>query len=158
MIKAVLEHLGGSIELSEGETIVGRGLSCAIRFNDLAISRQHVAITVTASEVTVRDLGSSSLAQLVASEPGVLAAVPCAEGDLTPPRRTIDGLVVYGVAERIDPQERPFDQAREMVVQSLLRDQGRELQEEFSLLILRQNGFELFSERVRDPKLFPALT
>jgi len=107
---------------------------------------------------TVRDLGRSSLAQLIASEPGVLAAVPCAEGELSPPHRTIDGLIVYGIVKRIDPQQRPFDQARDMVVQTLLRDQGSELQEEFSLLILRQNGFLLFTDRVRDPILFPVLT
>jgi hypothetical protein len=58
MIKAVLQHSGGSVDLFEGEVVIGRGLSCPIRFNDHTISRKHVKLHITADGVTVRDLGS----------------------------------------------------------------------------------------------------
>lgn len=64
MIKAVLEHQGGSVDLYEGETIVGRGLLCAIRFNDDTVSRRHVRLSVTAQDVTVTDLGSRNGTQV----------------------------------------------------------------------------------------------
>lgn len=58
MIKAVLQHPGGSVDLLEGEIIIGRGLSCPIRFNDHTVSRKHIELHVTTDCVTVRDLGS----------------------------------------------------------------------------------------------------
>lgn len=58
MIKAVLQHPGGSVDLREGEIVIGRGLGCPIRFNDHTVSRKHVKIIVTADRITVRDLGS----------------------------------------------------------------------------------------------------
>jgi len=58
MIKAVLQHPGGSVDLLEGEVVIGRGLGCPIRFNDHTVSRKHVKIIVTAGGITVRDLGS----------------------------------------------------------------------------------------------------
>lgn len=58
MIKAVLQHPGGSVDLLEGEITIGRGLSCPIRFNDHTVSRKHVKLIVTADRITVRDLGS----------------------------------------------------------------------------------------------------
>ncbi len=58
MIKAVLQHPGGSVDLLEGEIVIGRGLGCPIRFNDHTVSRKHVKIIVTAGGITVRDLGS----------------------------------------------------------------------------------------------------
>jgi len=58
MIKAVLQHPGGSVDLLEGEIIIGRGLKCPIRFNDHTVSRKHVRLNVTADRVTVQDLGS----------------------------------------------------------------------------------------------------
>jgi hypothetical protein len=47
-------------ELPEGETVVGRSLDCQIRFNHSSISRRHLRFVVTASGVTVDDLGSSN--------------------------------------------------------------------------------------------------
>jgi pSer/pThr/pTyr-binding forkhead associated (FHA) protein len=58
MIKAILQHQGGSVDLFEGEVTIGRGLQCPIRFNDHSVSRQHVKLLITANGVTVRDLGS----------------------------------------------------------------------------------------------------
>jgi hypothetical protein len=107
---------------------------------------------------SIEDLGMADLAQLVARDPGVIVAVPYASGDLTPPHRTIEGLIVYGLVERRDPEERPFDQVRQAVAETLLREQGSELQDEFSTEVLEQVGFELFKERIRAPTLFSALT
>jgi Inner membrane component of T3SS, cytoplasmic domain/PilZ domain len=58
MIKAVLQHPGGSVDLLEGEIVIGRGLGCPIRFNDHTVSRKHVKLIVTASSISARDLGS----------------------------------------------------------------------------------------------------
>lgn len=58
MIKAVLQHPGGSVDLPEGEITIGRGLGCPIRFNDHTVSRKHVKLIVTPDRITVRDLGS----------------------------------------------------------------------------------------------------
>lgn len=107
---------------------------------------------------SVQDLGIADLARLVARDPGVVVVVPCASGDLTPPHRTIEGLIVYGLVERRDPEERPFDQVSQAVAEILLREQGPELQDEFSALVLEQHDFELFEERTQDPTLFSTLT
>lgn len=58
MIKAVLQHPGGSVDLLEGEIVIGRGLSCPIRFNDHSVSRKHIKLTISTDGVGLRDLGS----------------------------------------------------------------------------------------------------
>lgn len=58
MRRVYLTYLGNSMELPEGETIVGRSLSCRMRFNDSAVSRKHIEIQVTGGDVVVRDLSS----------------------------------------------------------------------------------------------------
>ncbi len=58
MLKAVLQHPGGSVDLFEGEITIGRGLSCPIRFNDHSVSRKHVRLSITADSIIARDLGS----------------------------------------------------------------------------------------------------
>jgi predicted component of type VI protein secretion system len=60
MSRVLLSHQTGSIELPEGETLVGRGLSCSIRFNDPGISRQHVRIMVDGTSVTLEELRSTN--------------------------------------------------------------------------------------------------
>ncbi|MCC6750187.1 MAG: FHA domain-containing protein [Deltaproteobacteria bacterium] len=59
-MRMFLSYRGDSIELAPGETILGRGLSCRIRFNDPAVSRQHVRLVVAGGSLTVEDLGSSN--------------------------------------------------------------------------------------------------
>lgn len=53
-----LEYLGDSVELPVGETVVGRDLRCALRFNDPSVSRRHVRFIRRHDEVFVEDLGS----------------------------------------------------------------------------------------------------
>ncbi len=46
MARLYIEYLGDSIELPRGETIVGREVGCALRFNDPAVSRRHLRFIV----------------------------------------------------------------------------------------------------------------
>lgn len=56
---APCERETGSI-LPQGETLLGRGLSCNIRFNDPGLSRQHLRIRVDGASVIVEELGSTN--------------------------------------------------------------------------------------------------
>ena len=58
MRRVYLTYLGNSMELPEGETLVGRSLRCRMRFNDSSVSRKHVAVRVTREHVIVVDLDS----------------------------------------------------------------------------------------------------
>jgi hypothetical protein len=60
VLRVHLEYLGDSVELPPGETVVGRDLSCALRFNDPAVSRRHLRFIRRHNEVFVEDLGSSN--------------------------------------------------------------------------------------------------
>jgi hypothetical protein len=55
-----LEYLGDSVELPLGETVIGRDLSCALRFNDAAVSRKHLRFIRRQNEVFLEDLHSSN--------------------------------------------------------------------------------------------------
>jgi hypothetical protein len=55
-----LEYLGDSVELPLGETVVGRDVRCALRFNDPGISRRHMRFIRRSNEVFVEDLGSAN--------------------------------------------------------------------------------------------------
>lgn len=58
MPRFLLVHEGQRILLAEGETLVGRGLSCDVRFNDPAVSRQHLRIVVMDGRAAVSNLSS----------------------------------------------------------------------------------------------------
>jgi hypothetical protein len=60
VIRFYLAYQGDSVELPLGETVVGRDPGCALRFNDAAVSRQHVRIVRRQEEVFVEDLGSTN--------------------------------------------------------------------------------------------------
>jgi hypothetical protein len=60
MQRVHIEHMGDSIELPPGETVLGRDVGCALRFNDPAVSRRHLRFIRRAHEVFVEDLGSSN--------------------------------------------------------------------------------------------------
>jgi len=53
-----LEYLGYSVALIPGEIVVGREVSCGLRFNDEAVSRRHCKLSCTGDELFVEDLGS----------------------------------------------------------------------------------------------------
>ena len=75
-----VEYLGDSVELPLGETVIGRDLSCALRFNDPAVSRRHLRFIRRHSEVFVEDLGSSNGTLL--NGRAVAAALRIVDGDL----------------------------------------------------------------------------
>jgi pSer/pThr/pTyr-binding forkhead associated (FHA) protein len=58
MPRFLLVHEGQRIILPEGETLVGRGLSCNVRFNDPAVSRQHLRIVVMDGRAAISNLSS----------------------------------------------------------------------------------------------------
>ncbi len=59
MPRFLLIHEGQRIHLQPGETLLGRGLSCRIRFNDPAVSREHLRILVSRGRAVVSNLSSN---------------------------------------------------------------------------------------------------
>lgn len=55
-----LEYLGYSLPLPLGETVIGRDVQCALRFNDPSVSRRHLRLVRRQEEIFVEDLGSSN--------------------------------------------------------------------------------------------------
>ena len=51
---------GRTVALRPGETIIGRSVGCDLVLTDPKLSRRHLAITVTRSGVTFRDLDSAN--------------------------------------------------------------------------------------------------
>jgi pSer/pThr/pTyr-binding forkhead associated (FHA) protein len=60
VLRVHIEYMGDSVELPLGETVVGRDVTCAMRFNDPSVSRRHVRFIRRQNEVFVEDLGSSN--------------------------------------------------------------------------------------------------
>ncbi|HEX5062131.1 MAG TPA: FHA domain-containing protein [Kofleriaceae bacterium] len=60
MQRVHIEYMGDSVELPLGETVVGRDVACALRFNDPSVSRRHLRFIRRSNEVFVEDLGSSN--------------------------------------------------------------------------------------------------
>ena len=59
MSRYLLIHEGQRIQLPEGETLLGRGLGCRIRFNDPAVSREHLRIEVGQGRAVATNLSSN---------------------------------------------------------------------------------------------------
>ncbi len=60
VVQVYLDYQGDSIELPIGETLVGRDVGCALRFNDPGVSRRHLRFVRREDEVFIEDLGSSN--------------------------------------------------------------------------------------------------
>jgi hypothetical protein len=60
MRRLYLDYLGDSIELPRGETVVGREVGCALRFNDPSVSRRHLRFVRRLDDAFVEDLGSAN--------------------------------------------------------------------------------------------------
>lgn len=76
----MIEYLGDSIELPVGETVVGRDLACALRFNDPALSRRHLKFVLRHDELFVEDLGSRNGTRL--NSQAVIAPIRLVDGDV----------------------------------------------------------------------------
>ncbi|MCD4748865.1 MAG: peptidylprolyl isomerase [Thermoanaerobaculales bacterium] len=136
-----------------GSDPVGRMKELEEKCADPEVGVGNVRSIAVEMDGKVEDLGTGPLSQLISRDPGVLAVVSLAESALTPPRRDEVGLVVYGVLERREPTDRPFDEVREIVAASMLQEQGPDLQGEFSRWALNQVHFKLFEERLLDAGL-----
>lgn len=60
MSRVYLEYQGDSIELPVGETVIGRDVTCTLRFNDPSVSRRHLRFVRRHDEVFVQDMGSTN--------------------------------------------------------------------------------------------------
>jgi hypothetical protein len=80
MRRVYIEYMGDSIEIPPGETVVGRGVGCALRFNDPAVSRRHLRFIRRDHNVYVEDLGSNN-GTLLNGEP-VRAPTALRPGDI----------------------------------------------------------------------------
>jgi hypothetical protein len=58
--RVYIEYQGDSIELPVGETLIGRDVTCSLRFNDPSVSRRHVRFVRRHDTVFVQDLGSTN--------------------------------------------------------------------------------------------------
>lgn len=58
-MRFLLIHEGQRIHLPEGDTLLGRGLGCRVRFNDPAVSREHLRIQVSRGRAVVSNLSSN---------------------------------------------------------------------------------------------------
>src|SRR4051812_6669624 len=58
--RVYLEYQGDSIELPVGETVIGRDVTCSLRFNDPSVSRRHLRFVRRHDTVFVQDLGSTN--------------------------------------------------------------------------------------------------
>lgn len=58
--RVVLIHSGQRIGLGDGVTVIGRGLQCQIRFNDPAVSREHLRIVVSGERAVLVNLSTSN--------------------------------------------------------------------------------------------------
>lgn len=58
MLRVFVCHGTYEIELPRGESLVGRDLTCRVRFNDASVSRRHLRVRVGADGIEAEDLGS----------------------------------------------------------------------------------------------------
>jgi hypothetical protein len=79
MARVILIHEDHRILLCEGETRVGRGLHCDVRFNDRAVSREHLRLLVDRGGVTAENLSRSNGTLLNGER--LEGKVPLADGD-----------------------------------------------------------------------------
>jgi hypothetical protein len=56
--RVYLEYVGNLIEIPVGESCIGRDLDCAIRLDDVGVSRHHVRVARRGDSLFIEDLGS----------------------------------------------------------------------------------------------------
>lgn len=78
MRRFVLHYEGQRFALLDGETVIGRGIECHIRFNDPAVSREHLRILVHLGRAVVVNLSPNG--SLMNGE-RLARARPLADGD-----------------------------------------------------------------------------
>jgi DNA-binding winged helix-turn-helix (wHTH) protein len=74
-----LSYEGREIGLAEGENVIGRDESCAVRIDAPRVSRRHACIRVRGTEASIEDLGSKNGTFLRGHK--LTAPAPLEEGD-----------------------------------------------------------------------------
>jgi hypothetical protein len=59
-MRVVIEYDDNSLGLPTGNTVVGRGVNCDLRFNDRSVSRRHARFIVKEDTVLLEDLGTTN--------------------------------------------------------------------------------------------------
>ena len=70
---------GSTFHLADGNNVIGRDSTCAVRLSDETVSRQHCVVQVADGKVTVLDLGSSSGTEV--NNAGLSAGYKLGSGD-----------------------------------------------------------------------------
>jgi len=79
-MQVLLEWGDNSLLLTKGACIVGRGLTCHLRFNDPAVSRHHVRITLDDSRLEIEDLNTTNGTRV--NRVAIAGATRLLDGDL----------------------------------------------------------------------------
>lgn len=94
-MKLYLEYYGGSVQLPPGETIVGRHVSCSLRFNDPFVSRKHIRIDFGEDGAFVEEVATRNGTLLNGQQ--LTGRVPLTDGDtLRLGKRTLKVIFVAG--------------------------------------------------------------
>ncbi len=59
-VRFVLVYQGQRVPLREGDTVIGRSMSCQVRFNAPTVSRQHVVLHVRGESITAENLSTTT--------------------------------------------------------------------------------------------------
>jgi DNA-binding winged helix-turn-helix (wHTH) protein len=88
-----LQTPDGMVTLGEGEYLVGRDPAVQVVIDSTTVSRRHAAIRVTASEVTIEDLGSRNGSFVCGRR--VVGVMPLSDGDTLRFGRIATTLRIY---------------------------------------------------------------
>ena len=104
--------------LRPGRTVIGRGPSADVRIDDLQVSRDHLALAVSASGITVQDLGSTNGSLL----DGTPVPVEAVTYPLGAPIRVGTTTLVVELATPHPPRAAPEDGRRALLLPPRLRE------------------------------------
>jgi pSer/pThr/pTyr-binding forkhead associated (FHA) protein len=116
-MRLYLEYQDGSVRLPLGETIIGRGVECSLRFNDPYVSRRHARIELTEGGAWVEEISSRNGTLLNGAQ--VEGRQPLEAGDtLELGRRSLSIVLLVDEAED-EPQETTQPNVRELAAEML---------------------------------------
>jgi len=98
------------------------------------------------------------LESFLPGNPGILGVLSLEAGELTPPHRIREHLVVYGLLGKTDPRPMSFEEARHHVVEALMEGQGTKLRDAFMLDVLSGADFEILPGRLEPDVFVKSLT
>lgn len=105
-MRMYLEYLDGSVQLAKGDTIIGRHVTCSLRFNDPYLSRRHARIVFDGDSAFVEELSSRNGTLLNGVQ--VQGQVQLEHGDtLRVGERALNVVFLEGIADGDDETTRP---------------------------------------------------